>query len=107
MIYKTPSGPAILVRTEDRGKGLEQDRKSTRLNSSHRTISYAVFCLKKKKKKYIQSSRKYYISYFKTQFNTTMEENSSIWMYDFFLHYSVLLRLHVRDSFSSEFTCQD
>src|SRR5437867_7944648 len=28
-----------------------QDRKSTRLNSSHRTISYAVFCLKKKKKK--------------------------------------------------------
>src|SRR5207248_3596029 len=29
---------------------LEEDRKSTRLNSSHRTISYAVFCLKKKKK---------------------------------------------------------
>src|SRR5437867_8655716 len=28
--------------------GLLQDRKSTRLNSSHRTISYAVFCLKKK-----------------------------------------------------------
>src|SRR5207248_11486715 len=27
----------------------ELDRKSTRLNSSHRTISYAVFCLKKKK----------------------------------------------------------
>src|SRR5207248_6786096 len=27
----------------------EIDRKSTRLNSSHRTISYAVFCLKKKK----------------------------------------------------------
>src|SRR5437867_9575177 len=27
---------------------LESDRKSTRLNSSHRTISYAVFCLKKK-----------------------------------------------------------
>src|SRR5437773_11393772 len=29
----------------------EGDRKSTRLNSSHITISYAVFCLKKKKKK--------------------------------------------------------
>src|SRR5437867_4951255 len=29
----------------------KQDRKSTRLNSSHRTISYAVFCLKKKKRK--------------------------------------------------------
>src|SRR5207248_4569453 len=27
---------------------LDEDRKSTRLNSSHRTISYAVFCLKKK-----------------------------------------------------------
>src|SRR5947209_9991323 len=32
------------------GKGRE-DRKSTRLNSSHANISYAVFCLKKKKKK--------------------------------------------------------
>src|SRR3712207_7306164 len=30
-----------------------EDRKSTRLNSSHANISYAVFCLKKKKKKYI------------------------------------------------------
>src|SRR5207248_11701189 len=35
-----------------------RDRKSTRLNSSHRTISYAVFCLKKKKKttQFINSS---------------------------------------------------
>src|SRR3712207_6862186 len=30
--------------------GDDQDRKSTRLNSSHANISYAVFCLKKKKK---------------------------------------------------------
>src|SRR2546422_5858962 len=30
--------------------GLKTDRKSTRLNSSHGYISYAVFCLKKKKK---------------------------------------------------------
>src|SRR2546429_2773565 len=40
----------------DRGRraGGRQDRKSTRLNSSHGYISYAVFCLKKKnKKKYI------------------------------------------------------
>src|SRR5438876_9765168 len=29
---------------------VQQDRKSTRLNSSHPSISYAVFCLKKKKK---------------------------------------------------------
>src|SRR3989449_3678357 len=34
--------------------GLAQDRKSTRLNSSHGYISYAVFCLKKKKKKKIK-----------------------------------------------------
>src|SRR5690349_22778869 len=31
--------------------GLAEDRKSTRLNSSHVEISYAVFCLKKKKKR--------------------------------------------------------
>src|SRR5947207_10769675 len=35
-----------------------RDRKSTRLNSSHTVISYAVFCLKKKKKK-IQSQKKH------------------------------------------------
>src|SRR2546422_3842573 len=34
-----------------REAGLKTDRKSTRLNSSHGYISYAVFCLKKKKKK--------------------------------------------------------
>src|SRR2546427_5670139 len=36
---------AVEVEREDRGG----DRKSTRLNSSHSQISYAVFCLKKKK----------------------------------------------------------
>src|SRR5947209_16894711 len=34
---------------EPQAEQLEQDRKSTRLNSSHANISYAVFCLKKKK----------------------------------------------------------
>src|SRR6266436_8625488 len=34
-----------------RWQGALQDRKSTRLNSSHGYISYAVFCLKKKKKR--------------------------------------------------------
>src|SRR5437762_4899104 len=41
-----------------------EDRKSTRLNSSHRCISYAVFCLKKKTKKK-ETTRKYTYSYMK------------------------------------------
>src|SRR5207248_7648435 len=40
----------VMIGGDGVGDGLQQDRKSTRLNSSHRTISYAVFCLKKKKK---------------------------------------------------------
>src|SRR2546426_8084594 len=39
--------------------GEREDRKSTRLNSSHLVISYAVFCLKKKKKKKRTSTRTY------------------------------------------------
>src|SRR5438477_4551028 len=35
---------------------MKKDRKSTRLNSSHMSISYAVFCLKKKKKKLIKKT---------------------------------------------------
>src|SRR5688572_31400907 len=38
-------------RVRARGGATRQDRKSTRLNSSHSQISYAVFCLKKKKNK--------------------------------------------------------
>src|SRR5258708_17075487 len=40
--------PPCLVRP-GRRPAAERDRKSTRLNSSHQIISYAVFCLKKKK----------------------------------------------------------
>src|SRR2546426_5374454 len=39
------------------GTGSERDRKSTRLNSSHLVISYAVFCLKKKKRDLHSNSR--------------------------------------------------
>src|SRR3712207_6884538 len=39
-----------------------QDRKSTRLNSSHANISYAVFCLKKKKTTSTLSNRCHYLS---------------------------------------------
>src|SRR2546427_7894875 len=47
-------GPKRALAPESQEKGpdhIEADRKSTRLNSSHSQISYAVFCLKKKKKK--------------------------------------------------------
>src|SRR3712207_8504687 len=42
------------------------DRKSTRLNSSHANISYAVFCLKKKKNKCIILSSRVYMVYHHT-----------------------------------------
>src|SRR5690606_41252452 len=45
-VRRVPSGPTY------RRSRRSQDRKSTRLNSSHVKISYAVFCLKKKKIKY-------------------------------------------------------
>src|SRR3712207_8362342 len=46
---RDPVGVYLLHRV-DADAGLEEDRKSTRLNSSHANISYAVFCLKKKNK---------------------------------------------------------
>src|SRR5437762_10078294 len=51
------------TREPGRKRNAAADRKSTRLNSSHRCISYAVFCLKKKKtkqkKKNLYSKQKY------------------------------------------------
>src|SRR5256885_11492242 len=42
------SSAACTAGSRDDGSGVPADRKSTRLNSSHLVISYAVFCLKKK-----------------------------------------------------------
>src|SRR5256885_12910913 len=47
------------ARLRGRGRRLSADRKSTRLNSSHLVISYAVFCLKKKKKRSQSPSRSF------------------------------------------------
>src|SRR3712207_7890391 len=44
------SSPATVAPFDRPNRVAFQDRKSTRLNSSHANISYAVFCLKKKKK---------------------------------------------------------
>src|SRR3712207_8395447 len=43
----------LLALQPEEGKPPPADRKSTRLNSSHANISYAVFCLKKKKHQYL------------------------------------------------------
>src|SRR2546430_9604058 len=54
LLRSAPAGPPPDARHEDAAERAEAapagDRKSTRLNSSHSQISYAVFCLKKKKK---------------------------------------------------------
>src|SRR5438034_2575457 len=51
--------PALHVSVVQALPSSQSDRKSTRLNSSHTVISYAVFCLKKKKKKH-KSHQDYY-----------------------------------------------
>src|SRR5205809_5780680 len=49
-LFRSDDGrPHGAERDGEDGRGHLQDRKSTRLNSSHGYISYAVFCLKKKK----------------------------------------------------------
>src|SRR5256885_6612600 len=55
-----PLGRSVHLRRDGQGRligvklpdGRSTDRKSTRLNSSHLVISYAVFCLKKKKRRH-------------------------------------------------------
>src|SRR5438445_12865777 len=48
--YRDPHIRLVLEHLLELAEMFEEDRKSTRLNSSHANISYAVFCLKKKKK---------------------------------------------------------
>src|SRR2546426_7451922 len=51
-LVKTPTGTSDMSSRSTARSKVSRDRKSTRLNSSHLVISYAVFCLKKKKKTY-------------------------------------------------------
>src|SRR2546422_5524846 len=59
LTYSIPQAYLSLSLPEHSAEG-KIDRKSTRLNSSHGYISYAVFCLKKKKKIYHQRTRNRY-----------------------------------------------
>src|SRR6266576_5613463 len=52
-LFRSPGPPRSGSPGSPDPRGTCPDRKSTRLNSSHVEISYAVFCLKKKKKKYV------------------------------------------------------
>src|SRR5476649_261204 len=56
VVSPTPRFGVFIIRSKAR------DRKSTRLNSSHTVISYAVFCLKKKKHSFAGSPKPYTIS---------------------------------------------
>src|SRR2546429_2069957 len=49
LFHAAAGGVGLIACQWARALGLQLDRKSTRLNSSHGYISYAVFCLKKKK----------------------------------------------------------
>src|SRR2546422_7095801 len=75
-LHRTPAGTARIFRTASRGNTevwrwvrassterlpASGDRKSTRLNSSHGYISYAVFCLKKKKQEHNIDHNRYYV----------------------------------------------
>src|SRR5947208_11685942 len=51
------TGATGVLESSKLASGRNEDRKSTRLNSSHQIISYAVFCLKKKKKKNNQNEQ--------------------------------------------------
>src|SRR5690625_7087035 len=57
---QTPEGRELL--RQDALRGVQRDRKSTRLNSSHVAISYAVFCLKKKTHQNTRIPHKYQLT---------------------------------------------
>src|SRR5437879_11152827 len=54
LVYDAASN--VIATVDERGDRTTLDRKSTRLNSSHRCISYAVFCLKKKNNTQLNSN---------------------------------------------------
>src|ERR1017187_5075498 len=54
VVFVLETEPLILLHAAGEQEDFRPDRKSTRLNSSHRCISYAVFCLKKSVRRWIE-----------------------------------------------------
>src|SRR5438067_9026041 len=61
----------------DRPDPGQEDRKSTRLNSSHVSISYAVFCLKKKRKQYQAPCPRKRLSYLVTRSHSLKDASAA------------------------------
>src|SRR6266511_3058334 len=72
------------------GHGQPLDRKSTRLNSSHVKISYAVFCLKKKKKKINRNRTKKYKRKKHIKKSNITSTNFSIFSVFYYSYYFIL-----------------
>src|SRR5437899_4534720 len=71
----TPISPEGLHRSTSPWPSPSRDRKSTRLNSSHLGISYAVFCLKKKKKR--KNSKQHVIDHHMHQYTIDISPRPS------------------------------
>src|SRR5258708_32073561 len=68
-----------MILADDVDKNHPLDRKSTRLNSSHQIISYAVFCLKKKKKKTATYKIRSQIRHYTWRDNARYESATKTW----------------------------
>src|SRR5689334_24686117 len=70
VVLAASGGDTTAVIAAPRPNGAAIDRKSTRLNSSHSSISYAVFCLKKKKQHYPRTNVRTDCDYNQTELPT-------------------------------------
>src|SRR2546426_3989279 len=91
----------IMLATTQHG----EDRKSTRLNSSHLVISYAVFCLKKKKIEELTSICDQYTSRLQTPLKLEFapQQDDSTTIQDIALTHHIQNRLHVRRHVSTRY----
>src|SRR5690606_40566972 len=75
-VYEMSMGPLEQYRPWDTRAVIGSDRKSTRLNSSHVKISYAVFCLKKKNFINVNLFVGVFLEYYQCKVNTLRSDSS-------------------------------